>query len=110
MSTTNTSIPADVAAHVLFHYGHRGIPASDWTHSLITLIDRADMVNKAKLTAAFPDYAGAVLLAQYADNGIEVLKDIAAGRCTRCKQDDGPIAESNLCEPCAAPMPLDGIA
>lgn len=110
MDTSSPSIPADVASHVLFHFGHRGIPAGDWTESLITLIARADMTNKAKLTAAFPDYAGAVLLAQHADNGIEVLKDIAAGRCTRCKQDDGPIADRNLCEPCAAPMPLDGVA
>ncbi len=110
MSTRSTSIPPDVAAHVLYYYGHTGIPAGPWTNRLIELIDRADMVNKAKLTAAFPGYAGAVLLAQYADNGIEVLKDIAAGRCTRCKQDDGPIADGNLCEPCATPMPLDGIA
>jgi hypothetical protein len=110
MNTETTAIPADVAAHVLFHFGHRGIPAGEWTESLITLIARADMTHKAKLTAAFPDYAGAVLLAQYADNGIEVLKDIAAGRCTRCKQDDGPLAPSGLCEPCVAPMPLDGVA
>lgn len=110
MSTKTTAIPADVAAHVLFHFGHKGIPAGEWAESLITLIARADMVHKAKLTAAFPDYAGAVLLAQYADNGVSVLKDIAAGRCTRCKQDDGPLTPSGLCEPCAAPMPLDGVA
>ncbi|GGW83246.1 hypothetical protein [Streptomyces griseoloalbus] len=110
MSTETTTIPADVAAHVLFHFGHKGIPAGDWSESLITLIARADMVNKAKLTAVFPDYAGAVLLAQYADDGINVLKDIAAGRCTRCKQDDGPLTPSGMCEPCAAPMPLDGVA
>lgn len=110
MNTSSPSIPADVASHVLFHFGHRGIPAGDWTENLISLIARADMVHKAKLTAAFPDYAGAVLLAQYADNGVDVLKDIAAGRCTRCKNDDGPIADGNLCEPCAAPMPLDGVA
>ncbi|MCI3155496.1 hypothetical protein ELQ39_27880 [Streptomyces sp. GB4-14] len=79
MNTSSPSIPADVAAHVLFHFGHRGIPAGDWHQDLISLIARADMVHKAKLTAAFPDYAGAVLLAQYADNGIDVLKDIAAG-------------------------------
>lgn len=110
MSTSGHSIPADVASHVLFHFGHTGIPAGDWTESLITLIARADMVNKAKLTAAFPDYAGAVLLAQYADDGISVLKDIAAGRCTRCKQTDGPFTPSGMCEPCSAPMPLDGVA
>ncbi|GGV36642.1 hypothetical protein GCM10010293_40010 [Streptomyces griseoflavus] len=110
MTAETTAIPADVAAHVLFHFGHRGIPAGDWHEDLITLIARADMTNKAKLTAAFPDYAGAVLIAQYADNGVAVLKDIAAGRCTRCKHDDGPITPSGMCEPCAAPMPLDGAA
>ena len=110
MSTSSPTIPADVASHVLFHFGHKGIPAGDWHEDLISLIARADMVNKAKLSAAFPDYAGAVLLAQHADNGIDVLKDIAAGRCTRCKQDDGPLTPSGMCEPCAAPMPLDGVA
>lgn len=79
MSTSSPTIPADVASHVLFHFGHKGIPAGEWHEDLISLIARADMVNKAKLSAAFPDYAGAVLLAQRADNGIEVLKDIARG-------------------------------
>ena len=110
MSTSSIAIPADVAAHVLFHFGHKGIPAGEWHEALIGLIARSDMVHKAKLTSAFPDYGGAVLLAQYADNGIDVLKDIAAGRCTRCKQDDGPFAQGGMCEPCARPMPLDGVA
>lgn len=31
-------------------------------------------------------------------------------RCTRCKQDDGPFTDASLCEACARPMPLDGVA
>jgi hypothetical protein len=110
MSTANPSIPADVAAHVLNHFGHDGIPAGDWTESLITLIARADMTRAAKLATAFPDYGAAVLLAKYDPDGVARLKDIAAGRCTRCKQDDGPNTPTGLCEPCARPMPLDGVA
>ncbi|GAA0637615.1 hypothetical protein GCM10009535_12550 [Streptomyces thermocarboxydovorans] len=110
MNTNSPTIPADVAAHVLHQFGRGGIPAGEWHEMLITLIARADMERAAKLTAAFPDYGGAVLLAKYADDGLAMLQDIAAGRCTRCKQDDGPITPSGLCEPCAAPMPLDGVA
>lgn len=38
-------------------------------------------------------------------------------RCRRCRDEDGPFAEvseespaESLCEPCARPMPLDGVA
>lgn len=31
-------------------------------------------------------------------------------RCTRCGDEDGPFTEEQLCEPCARPMPLDGVA
>lgn len=30
--------------------------------------------------------------------------------CTRCKQDDGPFTDAGLCEACARPMPLGGVA
>jgi len=30
--------------------------------------------------------------------------------CTRCWDVDGPFTPSGLCEPCARPMPLDGVA
>lgn len=79
MSTTNPSIPAEVAAHVLNHYGRGGYPAGDWTADLISLIDRADMVHRAKLATTFPDYGDAVLLAKYDENGIAVLQAIALG-------------------------------
>lgn len=110
MSTSSPTIPADVAAHVLFHFGHRGIPAGDWTASLITLIDSADLTNLARFGAAFPDYVAAITAMKYDPDGVELLKDLAAGRCTRCKNDDGPNTAAGLCEACAAPMPLDGVA
>ena len=31
-------------------------------------------------------------------------------RCTRCRNEDGPFTDIGLCEPCARPMPLDGVA
>ncbi|WP_428956144.1 hypothetical protein [Streptomyces sp. cg35] len=77
MSTTNPSIPADTAAHVLSHFGRGGYPAGDWTESLITLIDRADMTNRAKLVTAFPEVGAAVLLAKYDEEGIATLQRIA---------------------------------
>lgn len=79
MSTNSITIPAEVAAHVLSHFGRGGYPAGDWSESLITLIDRADMTNRAKLLAAFPDYGRAVLLAKYDEEGIATLQRIAQG-------------------------------
>lgn len=110
MSPSSPTIPPDVAAHVLSHFGRGGYPAGDWTESLISLIDRADMTNRAKLLGAFPGYGAAVLLAKYDEQGIDHLQDLAAGRCTRCKKDDGPNTPTGLCEACARPMPLDGVA
>jgi hypothetical protein len=79
MSTETTTIPAEVAAHVLSHFGRGGYPAGDWAESLITLIDRADMINRAKLLAAFPEYGRAVLLAKYDEEGIATLQRLARG-------------------------------
>jgi hypothetical protein len=36
--------------------------------------------------------------------------DIEPIRCTRCRDEDGPFTDERLCEPCARPMPLDGVA
>jgi len=74
-----TTIPPEVAAHVLSHFGRGGYPAGDWTESLITLIDRADMANRARLLAAFPECGRAVLLAKYDEEGIATLQRIAQG-------------------------------
>lgn len=115
MSTKRPKIPAEVASHVLSHFGRGGYPAGDWTESLITLIDRADAVNRVKLCTTFPDYGDAILLAKYDDNGIAFLQAIAGTpaqpiRCTRCQDEDGPFTDAMLCEACARPMPLDGVA
>lgn len=31
-------------------------------------------------------------------------------RCSRCTNEDGPFTPAGLCEGCARPMPLDGVA
>jgi hypothetical protein len=36
--------------------------------------------------------------------------DVTPIRCTRCRDEDGPFTDDGLCEACARPMPLDGVA
>jgi hypothetical protein len=111
MSHSSPTIPADVAAHVLFHYGHDGgYQAGSFTTHLITTIDAADPGNTDRVAVGFPEYVAAVTAIQYDPQGVERLKDIAAGRCTRCKNDDGPNTPDGLCEECARPLPLGGEA
>lgn len=31
-------------------------------------------------------------------------------RCQRCGDEDGPFTPDGLCEPCARPLPLGGVA
>lgn len=76
--TTRTVISAEVAAHVLSHFGHGGYPAGDWTERLITLIDTADMTNRGKLAQLYPDYSAAISLAKYDEGGITQLQAIFA--------------------------------
>ncbi|MFE9736179.1 hypothetical protein ACFYO9_37635 [Streptomyces sp. NPDC005863] len=77
MNPMSPTIPPDIAAHVLSHFGRGGYPAGGWTESLITLIDRADMSNRAKLVTAFPEVGAAVLLAKYDEEGIAKLQRLA---------------------------------
>lgn len=108
MSTTST-IPPETARHVLWHFGaDSGWRPGSFTQRLMDALAAADMTHTARLANVYPDYAAAFLAAQYDPDGIELLTDIANMRCTRCKQDDGPITPSGRCEPCARPMPLDG--
>lgn len=106
MSTTSSTIPADTARRVLSHFGRGGYPAGDWTESLITLIDRADMTNRAKLVTAFPALGAAVLLAKYDEEGIATLQRIAGLKetaplaCTNCWHADGPFDLQGRCEDC----------
>ncbi|MET9956678.1 hypothetical protein ABZ135_34740 [Streptomyces sp. NPDC006339] len=74
-------IPAETAAHVLFHYGRDGgYQAGSFTEQLITAIDMADPANRDKLAAGFPDYVAAVVAIQYDPNGVHHLQRIAAGQ------------------------------
>lgn len=111
MSTTSPTIPADTAAHVLFHYGlDGGYQAGSFTTFLLTAIAAADPTNLDRLALGFPDYVAAVTAIQYDPDGAQRLQDLAAGRCTRCKKDDGPNTATGLCEACARPLPLGGAA
>jgi len=111
MDRKSPTIPPDVAAHVLFHYGlDGGYQAGSFTTSLLNAMGTADPSNLNKLAAGFPEYVAAVTAIQYDPAGVERLQNLAAGRCIRCKKDDGPNTPAGFCEPCARPMPLDGVA
>ncbi|MFJ7111746.1 hypothetical protein ACIQW4_01030 [Streptomyces albogriseolus] len=80
MHTNSPSIPADVAAHVLFHYGHDGgYQAGSFTTSLLTTIGMADPSNMDRLAAGFPEYVAAVTAIQYDPDGVARLEAIARG-------------------------------
>jgi hypothetical protein len=80
MSTSNPTIPPDVAAHVLFHFGHDGgYQAGSFTTHLIVAIDSADPSNKARLAAGFPEYVAAVTAIQYDRDAVGYLQRIVRG-------------------------------
>jgi hypothetical protein len=114
MSTTSINIPVETARHVLWIFGREGgYRPGSFTQRLLELLAHADATNAAKLAHVFPSEAAAVQLAQYDERGILKLAAIATGqpiRCSRCQDEDGPFTEAGLCEPCARPMPLDGVA
>ncbi|MER7517841.1 hypothetical protein [Streptomyces sp. NPDC126499] len=75
------TIPAETAAHVLFHYGREGgYQPGSFTEQLITTIDMADPGNRDRLAAGFPDYVAAVVAIQYDPAGVTRLQQIAAGQ------------------------------
>lgn len=75
-----TGIQAEVARHVLHHFGDTaGYGAGGFTALLIELIARADVDNRARLFTAFPEYTAAVLLGQLIPDGIAQLRCIAQG-------------------------------
>jgi hypothetical protein len=80
MSTSSPTIPADVAAHVLFHYGHDGgYQAGSFTTSLLTTMGMADPSNLDKLATGFPEYVAAVTAIQYDPDGVARLQAIVRG-------------------------------
>lgn len=119
MSTSIPTIPPDIAAHVLFMFDRSGVVAqivaadlvpTEFQRHLIRAIADADADTRDRMQEIFPGYVSAVVALKYDPNGIDQLKKIAALRCTRCADEDGPFTDLGLCEACARPMPLDGVA
>ncbi|MER7151218.1 hypothetical protein [Streptomyces lydicus] len=109
------TISSETARHGLWHYGAEGgFQPGTFTQRLMAAIDTADVVNTARLRVAYPELVDAMFLAGSSRDGIARLQE-AAGikaapiRCTRCQGEDGPFTDEQLCEPCARPMPLDGV-
>jgi hypothetical protein len=113
MNTDGTYVTPEIARHVLWAFDAKGgwQPGS-FTQHLIRAASAADITNKANLAIAYPGYVAAVTIAQFDTDGIAFLQRLADGiRCTRCKDADGPFADSDgepLCDACAAPQPLSG--
>jgi hypothetical protein len=114
MSLSSPTISAETARHVLWHYGQTGgYQPGNFTTRLMETIDAADMVNVEILRSAYPELVTAMLAAKLDPAGIARLKKAAALACVRCGDEDGPFAgapRQPLCEACARPMPLDGVA
>lgn len=80
MSTSSPTIPPDVAAHVLFHYGREGgYQAGSFTEQLLTTIGMADPANRNRISLGFPDYVAAVVAIQYHPDGVARLQAIVRG-------------------------------
>lgn len=73
-------ISPEVAAHVLWMYGHGYREPGSFTRLLLSTIAAADPRNRARLAAEFPAEVAAVNLATGRDNGIDVLRQITGGR------------------------------
>lgn len=72
-------IGAEVAQHVLFHFGEGGYRPGAFFEKLIVAIAAADQGNQLRLALGFPDYVTAVQLAQYEGTGIAALRGFAQG-------------------------------
>ena len=116
MSLNSPTISAETARHVLWHYGAEGgYQPGNFTQRLMQTVDAADVVHTARLRVMYPELVDAMNLAAHQEDGIAQLQ-AAAGvtpsviRCTRCADEDGPFTPAGLCEACARPMPLEGVA
>lgn len=78
-SDLTDQIAPEIAAHVLFHFGTGGWPASGFKSKLVELIATADVVNRGLLALGFPGYVAAFNLAQMSDSGTATLQAIVAG-------------------------------
>ena len=84
-------ISAEVAHHVLWHYGSDdrakvGYQPGAFTTKLMSAIAAADTVNRARLYLGFPGYVAAHSLIEHSPDGVEILSRIARGEVT---PDDG---------------------
>jgi len=73
-------ITPEVAAHVLHHFGERGMEPGSYVRNLLMLIARADPQRRRRLALVEPAYVLAVGLAQDSATGIDTLAAIAAGK------------------------------
>ena len=114
MDRSSPTIASETIRHVLWHYGAEGgYQPGSFTQRLMEAIAAADVVHTARLRTAYPELVDAMVLASNSRGGIAQMQaavGVAPLRCIRCKQDDGPFTDAGLCEPCARPMPLDGVA
>jgi hypothetical protein len=114
MDTTSLIIPAETARHVLWRYSQiGGAQPGSFTKYLMAAIATADMRNRAILRESYPELSEALRMARYDEDGLAKLQSLArpqAIRCSRCQDEDGPFTSDGLCEACARPMPLDGVA
>lgn len=74
---TGTSMPGDVAAHVLWLERKGGYPACTFPSKLLDTWTSADTENAARLAAAFPEYGAALALLRSGERGVEQLRAIA---------------------------------
>jgi hypothetical protein len=80
LSTNSPTIPPDVAAHVLFHYGREGgYQAGSFTTALLAAMGTADPSNLDRLALGFPEYVAAVTAIQYDPDGVAHLQAIVQG-------------------------------
>lgn len=83
MSTTEPTITAETARHVLWTFGHEGgYQPGTFTQKLLELLAYAPPVQTAKLALGYPEETEAVRLAKYDETGIDQLKKIATGQVT----------------------------
>jgi hypothetical protein len=74
----DTQATPEQAAHVLGYLGQPGgYPPGDWTRDLISVMDRADFANSARLRGAFPGYGDALHMFKYDPDGLAKLQVIA---------------------------------
>jgi hypothetical protein len=73
------TIPAEVANHVLFHFGCGGYQAGSFTTHLLCAFATADEENFHRLASAFPEYGAAVAAIQYDPLGVTALQRLAGG-------------------------------